>query len=64
MENPDLNEDELKALDRVWEKIVAENDSEKSEPCPEYRVEEKFVHYELPPSQFKGRKFILPKEKT
>ena len=41
-----------------------ESDSEKSELCPECRGEEKFVHHELPPSRFKGRKFAPPKEKT
>lgn len=43
---------------------VVDSTEEESESCPECRGEEKFVHHQLPPSRFKGRKFLPPKEKT
>ena len=58
-EEIDLDEQEEEALDVAWASL-AEGESES---CPDCQ-KEKFVHHELPPSRFKGRKFVPPKEKT
>ena len=41
-----------------------ESEKEEKDLCPECRGEEKFQHHEMPPSPFKDRKFIPPKEKS